>query len=139
MQTFLPYSDFIKTAKALDNRRLGKQRVEAMQILMVLTGLNKGKGWINHPAVKMWKGYELALAEYAYAICDEWTSKGYKDTCREKVKNIVKDCVGPVIYPAWIGNEDFHKAHRSNLMRKDKQFYFNKFGDIADDLPYLWP
>ena len=28
MQTFLPYKDFGKTAKCLDYRRLGKQRVE---------------------------------------------------------------------------------------------------------------
>ena len=33
MQTFLPYPDMIKSAKALDYKRLGKQRVEAKQII----------------------------------------------------------------------------------------------------------
>ena len=32
MQTFLPYADFKRSAESLDNKRLGKQRVEAMQI-----------------------------------------------------------------------------------------------------------
>ena len=32
MQTFLPYPDFWVSAKMLDDKRLGKQRVEAMQI-----------------------------------------------------------------------------------------------------------
>jgi len=36
MQTFLPYASFAKSAACLDNRRLGKQRVEAMQILKIL-------------------------------------------------------------------------------------------------------
>ena len=33
MQTFLPYESFEDTAKVLDYRRLGKQRVEGMQII----------------------------------------------------------------------------------------------------------
>ena len=33
MQTFLPYPDFARSARCLDNRRLGKQRVESYQIL----------------------------------------------------------------------------------------------------------
>ena len=33
MQTFLPHRSFSKSAETLDYRRLGKQRVEAKQIL----------------------------------------------------------------------------------------------------------
>ncbi|MDQ1681515.1 MAG: hypothetical protein QOH99_56, partial [Frankiaceae bacterium] len=33
MQTFLPYADFGASARVLDDRRLGKQRVETLQIL----------------------------------------------------------------------------------------------------------
>ena len=36
MQTFLPYPDFARSAQALDMRRLGKQRVEVLQILGTL-------------------------------------------------------------------------------------------------------
>ena len=59
MQTFLPYKSFRKTALCLDNKRLGKQRVETLQILRALTGYyNQSGAWLNHPAVKMWRGYE---------------------------------------------------------------------------------
>ena len=58
MQTFLPYKDFRKSLQCLDYRRLGKQRVEAMQIHNILTGKNESSAWVNHPAVKMWKGHE---------------------------------------------------------------------------------
>lgn len=32
MQTFLPYPDFRQSAKVLDRARLGKQRVECLQL-----------------------------------------------------------------------------------------------------------
>jgi len=51
VQTFLPYTDFIKSAKCLDYKRLGKQRVEAKQILNILLGETTKAGWTNHPAV----------------------------------------------------------------------------------------
>jgi hypothetical protein len=57
MQTFLPYYSFEESAKCLDYRRLGKQRVEVYQIINILEGKNKTNGWVNHPAVKMWIGY----------------------------------------------------------------------------------
>lgn len=47
-----PTPKFIDTAKILDYRRLGKQRVETWQVLLALGG--KSKGWVNHPAVRMW-------------------------------------------------------------------------------------
>lgn len=36
MQTFLPYKDFAECARVLDDKRLGKQRVECLQILNAL-------------------------------------------------------------------------------------------------------
>ena len=67
VQTFLPYPDFAASAMALDRRRLGKQRVEALQILRALT--RERYGWKHHPAVRMWAGYEEALACYAMEVC----------------------------------------------------------------------
>ena len=52
MQTFLPYAGFADTAQVLDKRRLGKQRVEAIQVLRALTV--PGYGWRHHPAATMW-------------------------------------------------------------------------------------
>lgn len=70
MQTFLPYADFAKSAQVLDYRRLGKQRVECLQILNALTG--KSTGWVNHPVVRAWKGHELSLCCYGLRVCTEW-------------------------------------------------------------------
>jgi hypothetical protein len=112
VQTFLPYADFAQSAKCLDYRRLGKQRVEAMQILSTLTG--QSKGWRNHPAVKMWEGYEIALRLYHNIMIDEWVSRGYKNTMRH-FRIIHSLCV----MPHWLGDERVHSSHRANLLRKD--------------------
>ena len=37
MQTFVPYSDFDRCAEVLDDRRLHKQRVEALQLMRAPT------------------------------------------------------------------------------------------------------
>jgi hypothetical protein len=81
MQTFLPFPSFEQSLQSLDYRRLGKQRVETKQILMALLG--ESKGWVNHPATKMWRGHEHALAEYGLLSCREWKSRGYKDNTEQ--------------------------------------------------------
>lgn len=136
MQTFLPYADFTKSAKCLDRMRLGKQRVECLQILNALTG--KSKGWLNHPATKMWKGYELSLYEYIVAVVTEWKARGYKDTCLDKAGNLIF-YVENFKNPSWLGDETFHASHKSNLLRKLPEHY-KQFGwTESDDLPYVWP
>lgn len=142
MQTFLPYADFEKTARILDRLRLGKQRVECLQILRVINGIGKknknGKlGWENHTAVRMWRKYPDCLALYGMTICKEWMRRGYKDTCYDKIKNFISD--GPVIWPWWIGDEKFHATHRSNLLRKDIEYYIIFGWTEPDNLEYLWP
>ena len=138
MQTFLPYSNIEKSLSVLDNKRLGKQRVEAFQILNVLhnrpTKTGKPyKGWVNHPCVIMWRGYETIL-EYYYNCCiDEWVRRGFKNTM-EKVK-IDKLLVN---WPDWFGNEMFHSSHRANLLRKDLEYYSKFSWNENPNDPYVW-
>jgi hypothetical protein len=129
MQTFLPYPDFYESARVLDYRRLGKQRVEARQILKAL---NVGGGWLNHPAVKMWRGYENALVQYGNVMIQEWIRRGYKNT-------MSMIAIESYEMPPWMGNKDFHASHRSNLLRKDVSWYGRLKWTESDNLPYVWP
>lgn len=135
MQTFLPYSDFKISAACLDNKRLGKQRVETLQILNVLLG--KSDGWKNHPAVKMWKGHEYQLCQYGIVCCDRWIKLGFKDTCRSKIIDLLYYCEDTGM-PKWMGDNRLHSSHRSNLMRKDPVFYSYGWFE-SNDIPYFWP
>ena len=83
MQTFMPYPDFKRSAEVLDRQRLGKQRSEALVLLRIC---RDGKSrWKKHPIWKMWAKNPEALALYGVVICEEWTRRGYKDTCKEKI------------------------------------------------------
>jgi hypothetical protein len=115
---------------------LGKQRVEAYQILRALTG--ESKGWINHPAVKMWRGYERALAMYGLEMCNEWIARGYKDSLKPRFLSFQSWKLDTLEFPSWLGG-DIHSSHRSNLLRKNKEFY-SKYGwTEPDTLAYVWP
>ncbi|MFH8560301.1 MSMEG_6728 family protein [Streptomyces sp. NPDC017988] len=149
MQTFLPYPDFTRSAAALDRARLGKQRVEALQVLRGLTV--PGYGWRHHPAVRMWTGYEEALVRYGLDVCAVWVEGGRADTCATTlVTDFTRHRPGAAVrtqgeladagdLPPWLGDPAFHRSHQSALKRKAPEFYAALFPDVPDDLPYLWP
>lgn len=130
MQTFLPYPDFARSALVLDQVRLGNQRREALTLV-------RG-GWKNHPASRIWRGFEYQLAEYGKVVCRVWRDRGFKDNCLVKFTELQASF--PVCSPPpWFGDEDFHRAHQSNLVRKDPAFYGPLFPGVPSDLPYVWP
>lgn len=129
MQTFLPYPDFKKSLAALDYRRLGKQRVEAYQIIRTI---KYGGGWSHHPTVKLWRRHINALKLYYNLSIDEWVGRGYQNHMK-KMK-----ITGNISYPPWFGCERFHAAHRSKLLSKDQAFYSRHGWTEPPDLPYIW-
>ena len=141
MQTFLPYADFRTSLECLDNKRLGKQRVEAMQIINVLEG--KTAGWKNHPAVLMWEGYVPALKLYHDIAIYTWLDRGFKNTMKFYYTGSLEEMkleYGGGEMPFWFGNHDFHASHRSNLLRKDPKWYGQYDWWLeGTDLPYVWP
>ncbi|MCT7355255.1 MSMEG_6728 family protein [Streptomyces sp. 15-116A] len=149
MQTFLPYPGFAESALVLDRRRLGKQRVEALQVLRGL--IVPGYGWRRHPAVRMWTGYEEALVRYGLEVCRVWRERGHQDSCAATlVADLAAARPGTRVrdqrelarageLPPWLGDESFHRSHRSALLRKDPDAYAEHFPGEPDDLPYVWP
>jgi len=151
MQTFLPYPDFEESAETLrgDTPRLGKQRVENLQLISaIMKGGGLHGGWSKHPASRMWVDYPEALMLYQHAICKVWASKGFKDTCLEKSRaffteeELAKVDSGDVEMPPWLGDEAFHFAHRSSLVFKAPEIYSMVFDDVdvrKGPVPYIWP
>ncbi len=132
MQTFVPDPfSFPACARVLDRQRLGKQRVEAHQILNALAG--NTAGWVNHPATNMWRGYEPALRQYLRAMIVEWTSRGYLNTMHTPAlhRNIKM--------PYWWGDEKVHSSHRASLLHKDYEWYKQFNWAEKPELNYVWP
>ena len=161
MQTFVPLTDsFEDIAKVLDNKRLNKQALEGWQILMTLLELDPQgnhrvpKGWVNHPAVKMWRGHEVALYRYIIAMVDEWKSRGYKSTIGDKAHATIMRATelgridGHSDNPNWLSSFDQFReiasSHRVALLNKDYEWY-SQFkwredtGSRPESYDYIWP
>lgn len=133
-----------------------------VQIANALSGTRPG--WKSHPAVRMWEGHTFSLLDYGEAMCIEWISRGYRDSCRARIAEIrcsvdpdsehvvailAEGSYGegkglPALGPApwWLGNAAFHFAHRCNLVRKHPSHYGALFPDVLPEhinTPYLWP
>lgn len=140
MQTFMTHDNYMDTAKALDNKRLGKQRVEAYQILKALRGdYNDTGAWVNHPATVMWRNHQYELALYGLTISMEFYERGFNGynmvetfngfTAQLRRENTER-------YPWWVNDELLRYTHQSNLVRKDADYYdFN----VPNNIPYVWP
>jgi hypothetical protein len=149
MQTFIPYSNFAESLRVLDLMRLGKQRVEVIQIVRALTV--PGYAWSSHPAVLMWKGYEEALGRYGLTACEVWTERGFGDSCAATIAadlraaGIVQirsyeELAANDALPAWLFDEALQLSHRSSLLREDFEHYGPLFPpDTPRDLDYVWP
>jgi hypothetical protein len=147
MQTFVPHESFKHSASVLDNKRLNKQLLEGRQIYKILASNQLKGAWVNHPAVKMWRGHDNALFDYLRAI---------KTECVERGINTVKNWNALLemhewnwhrgsgtVYPAWWGDERVHQSHRNNLYVKDPIHYHMFVNDqrqaCCDKCNYFWP
>ena len=133
MQTFLPYPDFKDSLQVLDYRRLGKQRVEAYQIINILEDPSPTGSWINHPAVLMWRDNVEALKQYCNIAIQTWIARGFKNNMA-----LYKVSSSPIL-PWWFGLPEFHISHQSNLIRKLPDRYGPIFLGVPSDIPYWWP
>lgn len=161
---FIIVPDIYQTAKLLDNKRLGKQRVEAKQIIDILedydrTGQFNKKAWSNHPAVKSWIGFTNQLKVYFNIIVREWINRGFNNTMQlyqidENLFNIIP-CnfdgkkatydttkFNKYSFPYWVSFPPFYMSHQAALCRKDPKHYkvlikpeLYPFIDNG----YLWP
>lgn len=149
MQTFLPVPGFEGSARLLDSPRLGKQRVETLQVLRALE--LPDYGWAAHPVVRMWRGRTPALVAYGLASVRLWRDRGHADSTAPLLAEFAPEVVGLTEeelaaagqLPSWLGDEALHRSHRSNLLAKDPGYYRPRFGELfgpePDDLPYVWP
>lgn len=163
VNTFITSMKLSDTFKDLDYRRLGKQRLEAKQIINVLEKIDSGEdvsgiGFASHTATKMWIGYTNALKAYYNLCLQEWIDRGYKnnmvkyDVDETKFTNRECEFDGKITtftseeteftYPPFASFKPFILSHRSALYKKDPKFY-SKFLD--EELEpyiehgYLWP
>lgn len=126
MQTFLPYKDFRKALETLDDKRLGKQRVEAKQVIdsILLRPKKDGskrKGYLNHSINNLWRDYIPALQLYYNLSLELWAERGFQNIILKP-----ESVDGEVVMPPWLTDE-FCDKHKQLLLEKKPDFYKDKF------------
>ena len=149
----MPYKDYDKTAKSLDNKRLNKQILECYQVLNVLSNPSPTAGWRNHPAVKMWRGHEFALYNYVQIMITEAQRRGIKtdknsdNIYRLRMRHGFDWGMGN---PSWMSDKKTMKritaTHKANLFKKEPESYPQFFKALSskhnkpccDRCQYYW-
>lgn len=147
MQTFVPYADFQRSAEVLDNKRLNKQLLEGRQIYSIISSGRTTGGWVNHPAVKMWRNRDNALFLYLEAMKDECDARGISTTKNwDAILEMHEwnwDRGSGVIMPMWWGDERVHESHRNNLYVKSPEMYaqfaYDNRVTCCESCNYFWP
>jgi hypothetical protein len=102
-------------------------------VQQILRALTMGGGWAHHPATLMWQGCEPALKQYYNVMVQAWISRGYRNTMP------ILEIDTPIVYPNWLGRDDFHRAHRAALLAKDFAFYSRYGWSEEPMIDYVWP
>ena len=147
MQTFVPFTDNVLNASVLDNKRLNKQLLEGRQIYGILSSNKHTGAWVNHPAVKMWRNYDMGLYAYLTAIRNECDVRGinwHKNwEAIEQMHESNWHRGDKIVMPAWWGDKKIHQSHRNNLYKKNPEWYHMFVNDSAvsccEKCNYFWP
>jgi hypothetical protein len=95
----------------------------------------------------MWRGHTAGLVVYALAMVRVWRERGFADSTETLIAEFAPDAAAMTqpeaaaagLLPSWVGDEELHLSHRSNLLAKDPDFYRSRFPADPADLPYKWP
>lgn len=87
VQTFLTSSDFVESARSLDDKRLGKERVEAYQILCLIEDLTFLSGHLHLPVPPS----RDKLREWIRRIARDYKKKSYRFVVKDGTYQCVND------------------------------------------------
>lgn len=134
MQVFRPYVDWWMSARVLDDKRLGKQRVEAKQVMMVILrkmGLIRDgrRGWLNHPIVIMYynggRPYFRDLIGYFNACVEEWRRRGMASSISlSNIEHLISSVASAEGHPLTHAHE---VEYRRVLILKSPEHYLRAF------------
>lgn len=127
---------------ALPQLALAQRESEALFNEMVFGDPDEEFGKAPTPLVRMWIGYEAALAAYSIGCAAVLVRHGLTNGTRSlEIANTIEQLRSqedmPFEMPPWIDDIDVLMSHRSNLMRRWPEHYSFRRNPV--DMPYLWP
>lgn len=146
---YMPYIKYQHTAASLSDDHLDNTIKTCIQIFRVFLGENRVLR--GHPIYRMWKGHEMALLTFGGSLSSEWSRRmeamlGEADPERQiafhslAVQHGSKFSRRSVLKPSWLGDIDYHRSCRSELLRLDREHYGPQgWGEVPERMPQLFP
>jgi hypothetical protein len=146
MQTWITDKDFYKSAVNLNRQHLQANLYESIHILASLLDVNDKlvnpkRNVKNHPAAKLWEGYEDALFYYIDAHIVAWLNIGYKCNINKANMRFIYAVMKDNKYSYfqnkisnWITDE-LIQTHRSVLIQKEIKKKVNHYQNLWPNCP----
>jgi len=149
MDTFVPFPNFKDTAKALrhdDAINSLRAALKIMEIKHEYGNVDTHATLARHPMVEMWGEAIPHLCEYAFALIEAIPEERTGALNLAKIERAVQfhlSCATSGEYrmdpPRWLGDEMFHAAQRSALMRLRPLHYGAMWPTEDMSIPQYWP
>jgi hypothetical protein len=148
MQTLFPYSSVPQSAACLRDADLQSQIAHSIIIIDTLHEIEGSEGWLQHPAIAMWRGYEAQLCDYGLSMCEVgktrgWNVGGSEERLEWHLGNITTVDDFEMRKPPWMTDPNkmswLIRSHRSFLMGKDRRHYAKFRWNVPTGLPMYWP
>ena len=138
MTIWMTHKSFADTSEALKDRELLESIVDSANLLERLMD-----GGDRTPFGLVWSNDLSALAVYGATLSVTAARRGivvghYLDIGRIASRNELVHQYETMVHPAWTGDTDVLRSHRSNLVRR-WSVYKAVFPGTPGDWPYLWP
>lgn len=85
-------------------------------------------GWVYHPTLRMWLGYENALTEYINIHIDEYYLRGGQSYIPRLSTHLFNR--NTVLWPSWTKDPDCYSRHRSKIHSQELEKYQINMGII---------
>lgn len=144
MNILVPLPDFVDSSAVFRDVDLKQQ---ANNISITMDALHE----VSHihlstsPWAAMWRGHEVMLCEYGITLVEEHISRTESEELVSVLDNLrwhldnASTGEFSMDKPAWFGDTRVHDSHKSLLLRLDKFWYRQHFGDIDSELDLYFP
>jgi hypothetical protein len=142
MMTWMTRMSFFDTAQDLDVDLLSTGYRDAVQLFNALL-FEQDEISENHPVLRMWQGYHVALASYAISLSASLVVHGISHGTEalrlaRTIEDMRREEDHPFVLPPWLEDTDVLRSHRSNIVRRWPE-YADVWPKTPELLPYLYP
>jgi hypothetical protein len=142
MMTWLTRMSLLDTMEDLETPLLAQVAKESHDLEHAML-VGKPNVPDTHPLVRMWAGYEVALAAYCSAACVELNRRGVGTGLHLAMSQLIAELrrsePAPFEQPPWLFDTDVLRSHRSNMVRRWPSDYADKWSGTPERWPLLWP